>query len=313
MSHSSQEKMGNYNADGKKEHKLMRKGLAVALAGAVALGAAGCSGDKVGAKTPEINPSTTNEAVVEAQEVPQEAESFVKQYGSRYEDPVSTYYAAKALESEYGNRSLVMPNDFFENYNVDSQKNAVSSIGFELYSLPLVDEVGVEDFTKVFNEYVVKELSLYMNSLAKNPTPEAQQVIDFEFTNWCSDAMNRDNNPAPTKDEEYVANLMSICKGIVAEHGSSANYIVKKATNNEVEGESYVSPNGIVNVFKIDENGKIITFTNNLDMAIAIEKYNDSTSTRETLLISDIQLTYTRQPDGMIAIGQIGEVKITLQ
>ena len=64
MSHSSQEKMGNYNADGKKEHKLMRKGLAVALAGAVALGAAGCSGDKVGAQAPEVHPSTTTEAPV---------------------------------------------------------------------------------------------------------------------------------------------------------------------------------------------------------------------------------------------------------
>jgi len=297
------------NTHDAKEHKLLRKGLAVALAGAVALGAAGCSGDKVGAKAPEINPSTTSEAVVEAQEIPQEAESFVEQYGSRYEDPVSTYYAAKALESEYGNKSLVLSDEFFVNYNVDSQKNAVSSIGFELYSLPLVDEVSVEDFTKVFNEYVVKELSLYMNSLAKNPTPEAQQVIDFEFTNWCSDAMNRDNNPAPTKDEEYVAKLMSTCKGIVAEYGSSANYTVKRATNNEVEveGESYVSPHGIVNVLKVDENGKIITFTNNLDMAIVIEKYNDNTPTGETLLISDIQLTYTRQPAGMIAIGQIGE------
>jgi len=81
MSHSIQEKMGNYNADDKKEHRLMRKGLAVALAGAVVLGAAGCSGDKVGAQAPEVKPSTTTESVAEPTETVEDYVDSMEVYG----------------------------------------------------------------------------------------------------------------------------------------------------------------------------------------------------------------------------------------
>jgi len=95
MSHSSQEKMGNYNADGKKEHKLMRKGLAVALAGAVALGAAGCSGDKVGAKAPEVKPSTTTEAPVAPEK---EAETTEKQTNTEEYTQDMEFYKQMGVE-----------------------------------------------------------------------------------------------------------------------------------------------------------------------------------------------------------------------
>lgn len=68
MSKVGAENSNNEVNDSKKEHKLLRKGLAVALAGAVTLGAAGCSGDKVGATAPEVNPSTTTESVAEQTE-----------------------------------------------------------------------------------------------------------------------------------------------------------------------------------------------------------------------------------------------------
>jgi len=79
MSKSSHEKLSHESVDGKKEHKLMRKGLAVALAGAVALGAAGCSGDKVGAQAPEVKPSTTTEAPATPTEV-EAPENYTDQF-----------------------------------------------------------------------------------------------------------------------------------------------------------------------------------------------------------------------------------------
>jgi len=95
MSHSSQEKMGDYNANDKKEYRLMRKGLAVALAGAVALGAAGCSGDKVGAKAPEVKPSTATESVAE----PTETET-PEDYTDQFIDDMESYKNMSVKEFE---------------------------------------------------------------------------------------------------------------------------------------------------------------------------------------------------------------------
>lgn len=81
MSKSSQEKLSYETADDKKEHKLLRKGLAVALAGAVTLGAAGCSGDKVGAQAPEVTPSTTTESVAEPTETVEDYVDSMEVYG----------------------------------------------------------------------------------------------------------------------------------------------------------------------------------------------------------------------------------------
>lgn len=267
-------------------------------------GISGCSGQKT---VGELTREPVAEAPVDPQEklVPKEAEDWVIAYGPRYDDPVSTYYAARALESVYGNKGLVISDEFFADYNLAAQKNQVSPIGFEWYTLPSAEKRSHEDVIKIFNEYVAKELSLYMNALAKNPTTEAEQIIDFEFTNWCSDAMNLDNNPVPTKDEEYIANLMSTCKEVVAKYGSSANYSVNKVTSVKGDGGSYIDPYSNVMIFEVDENGKILTFSNSLDMVIEIDIYNNDTLIMETLSISDIQLTYTRQPNGMMSIGQM--------
>lgn len=62
MSKTGAENSNREVVDSKKEHKLLRKGLALALAGSVALGAAGCSSDRVGGQSLETRPSTTNEA-----------------------------------------------------------------------------------------------------------------------------------------------------------------------------------------------------------------------------------------------------------
>lgn len=65
MSKSSHEKLNLKSSEAvERKHKLARGGLALLLAGTVLTGA-GCSGDKVSATTPEVNPSTTTESVVE--------------------------------------------------------------------------------------------------------------------------------------------------------------------------------------------------------------------------------------------------------
>lgn len=81
MSKTGAENSSHETVDSKKEHKLLRKGLAVALAGAVALGAAGCSGDKVGSQAPEVKPSTTTESVAEPTETVEDYVDSMEVYG----------------------------------------------------------------------------------------------------------------------------------------------------------------------------------------------------------------------------------------
>jgi len=73
----------------------LRRGLAVALTGAVALGAAGCSGDKVGAKAPEVKPSTTTESVAE----PTETEA-PEDYTDQFIDDMESYKNMSVKEFE---------------------------------------------------------------------------------------------------------------------------------------------------------------------------------------------------------------------
>lgn len=72
-----------------------------------------------------------------------------------------------------GGESVVIPDEFFANYNMSAQQNAVSPVGFEKYRLLSGGKIDQATAIKIFNEYTAKELSLYMNALAKNPTPEA--------------------------------------------------------------------------------------------------------------------------------------------
>ncbi len=317
MSHSIQEKMGNYNADDKKEHRLMRKGLAVALAGAVALGAAGCSGDKVGAQAPEINPSTTTEAPANSEKLPKEVASFVEQYGYRYSDPVSTYYAYEAYKAANPNQSLIIEDDFVANYDKSAQQEKSSNLGFERYTLSKGAEFNSETSEtsmKVFNEYLVKQLSLYMNYSAMNPYPEAQDIIDFEFESYCSQAGGR-NLVEMTRDDNNILSLMETAKSIVSKYGDAAIYNVAPGSHQQGDpNTSLFDERAGTSIIRLDANGLVDSTQNTINFVVNIATYEGQTVLQQQETIKNFEFSIMRQihPDPNVDFTyiSIGQAKI---
>lgn len=298
MSKVGAENSNNEVNDSKNEHKLLRKGLAVALAGAVTLGAAGCSGDKVGAQAPEVNPSTTTESVAESQEVPKEAESFIDQYGSRYDDPVSVYFAQKDYEANVSTWPIILSEEYITNYEPSS--GVVSDLGFEMGKFPIESEgiEGIDDFIDVFNSYTAPQLSRYMNLLARNPDPEAIKIIDNEFLNYCSANSNIGTQAEIVDDNQDVINLMNLAKSTVSKYGSAANYYVANGSSDRSNVDSTLFINENVSKGFNSETGIHFLQTSGVKLIINVDTYNNSDNiNREVEIVDDAQLIIFRHPN----------------
>lgn len=292
MSKVGAENSNNEVNDSKKEHKLLRKGLAVALAGAVTLGAAGCSGDKVGATAPEVNPSTTTESVAESQEVPKEAESFIDQYGSLYDDPVSVYFAQKDYETNVSTRAIILSEEYITNYEPSS--GLVSDLGFEEGKFPVGSE-DINDFVDFFNEYTVPQVSRYMNLLARNPSPEAVKVIDNEFLKYCSANENLGTQVEFTDDDQDILELMDLSKEIVAKYGSAANYRVEKGSLNEGSGGTFFFNPNVSLANRLDSDIQSLHVPG-VNIVISVEAYDNNKVSNYTETIKNTQLVLTTHP-----------------
>jgi len=242
-------------------------------------------------------------ATAENASIPAEAQAFVTEYGSRYADPVSTYYAEQAYIAA-GNKGRLMPDIYISNYDASAQMNSVSPLGFEWYSVSPDAKIDLTTAMKVFNEYTAKEVSIYMNALSKNPTPEAIAIIDNEFMNYCSDTNNANRF---TEDDEYIATLMETAKGVVAKYGSAANYTV--AQGSTVEGRpnsTYFDKDLVTLIQGQDEKGITTKFSNKVNLAVDVEVFNGESATKDEVTIKDAELFVVRHLDGYrISIGQV--------
>ena len=276
-----------------------KRALAIGLVGIVgALGvvdAAACGGNS------QPQPKAT------ATELPANLgeKTFVTTYGERYADPVSTYYANQAYKKVNHGRDLVMTDSFINNYDTTAERPEVSDLGFTWCELPKDAKIDQATSVKLFNDYVAKEMSLYMNCLAKNPSEAAVAITDFEFTHYCSDA-NWENYPNSkldfTADDGPIATLMETAKAVVAKYGSSANYTVNRGVVAwPGEGASNVTvfyPGDSTDIWNIDKKENLMGFENNADIDISIDIYNGSKVTQTTDVLKNVVLSFIRNPMG---------------
>jgi len=252
--------------------------------------------------------------------IPNEAKSFVSEFGGRYADPVSTYYAEKAYEKnptsalpkidnvywqkEYDSfaeknkgASLIMTDDYINNYRKPRQQNTVSAHGFVRYELLLDMPLDRETFIKVFNEYTKPMLDNYMNLIAKNPTSAGETIIDTEFKDYCSSTGTFDY------DDDGIDKLMGTAKDVVAKYGSAANYSVAPASvglwSENSDATIFLnggSPPRIISLNWRNEQNIKEASDNGIQLVICIDKYNNKTVSRAREIIDDVQLSIWEQP-----------------
>ena len=234
--------------------------------------------------------------------IPAEAQAFVDEFGTRYGDPVSTYYAEEAYLAA-GNKTRLMSDDYIDVlYDPDGQRNNVSPLGFEHYSVYPELKIDLTTAMKIFNEYTAKVVSSYMNALARNPTPKGTEIVDNEFMYYCSDTGYANRF---TEDDEYIATLMETAKGIVAKYGSAANYTVAQGSTVEGEPNSTYFNEYSTNAQGQDEKGITNKFSNVVDLAVEVEVFSGKSATKDEVIIEDVELFVVRPLYGyQISIGQ---------
>lgn len=238
--------------------------------------------------TDTLNPGS------ETQKIPAEAQKFVTEFGSRYVDPVSTYYAVEAYKKDHDGKTPILTDEFINNYdNSGPQDGELSILGFTTYRLPLDTEVSQKTFIDIFNSYMKPNLDLYMNLLSKNPSAKAVAIIDDEFKSYCS------QNTSFKEDDAQIAMLMNTAKSKVAEFGSAADYSVAKATDKPTGKDSTVFPMaGSIMFGSIPWNKQIIkNYTiGGIDLVIDTDKFSGKTVSRDSKIRHGVTLAIWRQP-----------------
>ena len=231
--------------------------------------------------------------------VPEEAKHFISVFGGRFADPVSTYYAEVGYENAHNREGLTLSDDYISGYEMTTNINGnESELGFTRYELPATEKSNQDTVIKVFNEYVVKNLSLYMNLLSKNPSQKAVAVIDNQFLNYCSDTSSKGMPIEFTADNDAIAKLMATAKGIVLKYGSTANYSVGKGSTDsrDVSATTFVDVLGAVEVINFDGQ-KLESFqAGGTNLTINIDQYDGKKVSHKREVVKDMQLSIIKQP-----------------
>jgi len=236
--------------------------------------------------------------------VPAEALSFVETYKNRYEDPVSAYYSEKAYEAANGGKSLILTDEFVASYEPNKEEFRGSALGFERfpYNYPSGTKMDSGLFMDIYNGYTSKEMSLYMNALAKNPTAEGIEVVDRQFMAYCSSHTDAAGDYA--YDDAYIESLMTTLKRVVEKYGSAANYTATQGTVDGSTGTTLFNANDTV-VIGADEAQTSDQYTFNYDLVIRIDKYADGNETVSSEKFKQVNQTVIVRPDGFISIGEL--------
>lgn len=234
------------------------------------------------------------EAQSAAQRVPQ---VFLEEFGGRYADPVSTYYAEQAYQAA-NNRPAVLTDSAIKTYGEGGNRQEHgSALGFDMYRLPLKTEINEATSIAIFNTYTAKQLSLYLNYLAKNPTPEDVAVIDTQFMNYSSNTIGA-NLPASAfvDDDTDIATLMTTAKAVVAKYGSAANYTVEPGAIDSTDPNSTSFKSESI-MFHANDDKSVAGSTIEANVVVTVDVYDGTKVSRTTEVVEGANLTILRQPN----------------
>lgn len=294
----------------KPKRKLTTKQMiGLGMATIMATGAAVAGGIQIANHEKQTNPLNKKTDQIEKNidsSVPAEARQFVSQYGDRFNDPVATYYSEQEYEELSHNKSLMISNEAIANYDMSAQPTGEISplVGFEKCKLPADTTIDTKTAVAIFNNYTSKELSLYLNCLAKNPSPEAQAVIDYEFKNYCS------NSNAFAGDSEYTDTLMQTMHNLVRQFGSSTEYYIGKgALQTNIEPGDTLLSNSVYNQGEEAIDHK--TFSNQAILklkTITISEQGSATTGKYTS-INGMFIMYNLDSNLDLSLGQLGQTE----
>lgn len=251
-----------------------------------------------------VNPGETQKEPA----IPNEAKQFVSEVGSRYADPVSTYYAVEAYKKEHSGKTPVLSDEFINNYDNSGPRDMdLSTLGFTAYRLPLDAVVNQKTLIDIFNNYTKPNLDLYMNLLSKNPSAKAVTIIDSEFRDYCSDGGSF------KEDDNGIAALMATAKKEVAEHGNATIFKTAKASENPNNLDATLYPGADTTTLGTfswgGQNIKCYTSAG-INLVIDSDEYNNKLVNHVKKTTRGIVLSVMRQPTtgddkySFISIGQ---------
>jgi len=279
----------------KKQKMIMAfAGVALALVAAAGGGVAvnAMNQNRTATKTEApINPTD------EKQAIPNEAKTFVNDYGDRYKDPVSTYYSAMGYEAEY-DAPLMMTDANINKYEITNDFHGeVSPLGFKMEKLPIEDKIDQAYSIKIFNEFEAKNLNLYMNLIAKNPSEKGVATIENQFLNYCAgNYLNSNNNTSNEAENIKARKILDTMKSIVEKYGSNANYCIAPAVSAQLTTRvptSTIFSSDIPTRVRDDNSGFA---DSGVSILINIDVYEGKEVTHKTELLKDVQLSCERQP-----------------
>lgn len=282
-------------SDLKKKIIASLSGIAFALSLGVV--SSGCSSEK------KIEAATEpTEQVEKAEKVPREAREFVETYGDRYDDPVSAYYVNKAYMETHDGKSLIMTDEYINNYKKPHQYNMEGKHGFAWHPLPNDIEINTNLSVKVFNEYAKPMMENYLNLVAMNPGSKAAEIIDDEFMVYCG----------VTTDNQEAEKLMTTLKNIVFYNGSGVEYHVAEAEivdfhDEESELKKTAFIDDITSIGKVEygEYSAVAWNENFVRLLIEIDRYDGKKITKTSDIIDDFIFSVSRVPnEPIISIGQ---------
>ncbi len=262
----------------------------------------GCGSDTSKATNPNQLAATVTAGETQKQPIPTEAKGFVDQYGSRYADPVATYYAEAAYEKKHNGTKSLIGDEYIESYKMTELSNGErSDIGFTNKRVALDKKMDQAGSIDIFNTYISDNLNLYMNMLAKNPTGRTKEIIDNQFMTYCEGTRTAVVNHSDYQMDSYAEKLLDTLCGIVSEYGSSANYKIAPATmdnaadrsgtlyshstppislvnsKNKVIGYSDYGIKLVVNIEVFDKKGESYNTTESVDNFQLVVKQRDET------------------------------------
>jgi hypothetical protein len=251
-----------------------------------------------------INLTNPSESKTQEQSIPKESESFISEFGARYKDPVSTYYAVEAYKRENNDKTPIITDEFINNYDPSGQRSMeLSTLGFTAQRIPIDTQVDRKKMVEIFNEYTIPNLELYLNYLSKNRSPAALSIIDREFQDYCSDTSNKLSPILAFKDDDDdILRMMTLAKRIVAEYGDTVNYKIATASDAfDAKGPNFTTfpPTSEPSVGVTKWNGQTIeSFAKGgVNISIGLDKYdNKNKLSSSNKILKGINLTMQKQP-----------------
>jgi len=226
----------------------------------------------------------------ELRAIPNEAKGWVAEYGNRYADPVSTFYAEMGYEKKYGKPTIISNKDVSEYEITYGTSGDTSPLGFTMGTLELGGTIDQEVSMRLFNSYEAPNLSLYMNLLARNPASGAVAMIEEQFLAY---SQGQDLLSVGGVYDERAGTrtrkIMDTMASIVNKYGSNAIYSIAPAVSGSVE-----NPDSTNSVFFFAGQTDVYTnglgFMDNIEMLVFVDTYVGDRVVRSKEVFGSLQM-----------------------